>query len=69
MEWLPQKSSHIEKIVSAHSSYLLKRYGVLHQKQFVQRYTSDEQAGVAEAVVFTWFSSISHDPGVLEDPS
>jgi len=69
MEWLPQRSRHIEKLVYAYSSYLLQHHGALHHKHFADRYSSDEQAGVAEAAVFTWLKSICVSPSVLEDPS
>jgi hypothetical protein len=69
MDWLPQDSAHIQNAVAAHSAYLLQHYGALYQKRFDERHSSDKQAGVAEAVVFTWLDSIGHNPGVLEDPS
>jgi hypothetical protein len=68
MDWLPQNSAHIQKVVSAHSSYLLHHYGAPYKKRFDERHSSDQQAGVAEAVLFTWLDSIGHNPSVLEDP-
>jgi hypothetical protein len=66
MLWSPQKSWHVQQVVSKHSDYLLQHYGVLHHKKFDQRYGSDE-AGIAEAVVFSWLHSIDLSPEYKED--
>jgi hypothetical protein len=68
MDWLPQKSSHIQRLVSAYSSHLSLHFGAPYQKKFEQLYKSNEQAAVAEAIVFTWLYSIGYDCEVLEDP-
>lgn len=69
MDWLPQKSSQIQRVVSAYSSHLGHRFGAPYQKKFEQLNKSNEQAAVAEAVVFTWLYSIGHNCKILEDPS
>lgn len=69
MEWLPQESPLVGEVVSAYIDHVGKHYGPAVQAQFVRTYTSDQQAGVAEAVAFTWLAQTGRRPERLEDPS
>lgn len=67
MQWAPQKSSHVEQVVSSYRNYLLRYYGTLHEEKYEQRYLDNDEAAVAEAVVFSWLCSIDLNPKYNED--
>jgi len=67
MLWAPNRSVHIEQVVASYSSYLLRHYGRVHQEKYEQRYGDNEEAAVAEAVVFSWLCSVDLNPKYNED--